>query len=266
MLLVTGGSTVIDSAGFGRSNGFSFSNDTVYLSPITRTPDTDRDTGNIGDFSVVSGFAANQLGDPPCFAEGALIATPHSAKPVEELQIGDRILTDQGIPTVVKWVGRRKMHRSFLTKRTQLVRIGAGALGKCKPQADLIVTVDHAMLIEGVLCNASTLVNGTTITQVPQMEMGDTFTVYHIETEGMKSSLQTGRRRKPTSTTPRVRHLTTTLNTKHCMAKRPKCRNCRCPVPPRRGRCPTTFTQISKDVQPHKPNTGPAVSQRQQGL
>ena len=39
------------------------------------------------------------------------------------------------------------------------------------------------MLLDGVLCEAGTLVNGTTITRVPLSEFGDSYTVYHLETE-----------------------------------------------------------------------------------
>ena len=39
------------------------------------------------------------------------------------------------------------------------------------------------MLVDGVLCEAGALVNGTTITRVPLSEFGDSYTVYHVETE-----------------------------------------------------------------------------------
>ena len=39
------------------------------------------------------------------------------------------------------------------------------------------------MLVDGVLCEAGALVNGTTITRVPLSEFHDSYTVFHIETE-----------------------------------------------------------------------------------
>ena len=39
------------------------------------------------------------------------------------------------------------------------------------------------MLVDGVLCEAGALVNGTTITRVPLSEFGESYTVYHVETE-----------------------------------------------------------------------------------
>ncbi len=63
------------------------------------------------------------------------------------------------------------------------VRFARGSLGDNLPHTDLTVTADHAILVEGVLCNASALVNGTTITRVPLAEMGERYTVFHIETD-----------------------------------------------------------------------------------
>jgi hypothetical protein len=44
------------------------------------------------------------------------------------------------------------------------------------------VTADHGMVIDGLVINASTLVNGDTIDFVPISELDDSFTVYHVET------------------------------------------------------------------------------------
>ncbi|MGI3186293.1 Hint domain-containing protein [Nioella aestuarii] len=60
------------------------------------------------------------------------------------------------------------------------------------PQTDLTVTADHGMLVDGVICHAGALVNGTTITRVPLAEMGETYTVYHIETEDHEIILANG--------------------------------------------------------------------------
>jgi hypothetical protein len=48
------------------------------------------------------------------------------------------------------------------------------------------------MLVDGVICHAGALVNGTTITRVPLEEMGETYTVYHIETEEHEIILANG--------------------------------------------------------------------------
>ena len=48
------------------------------------------------------------------------------------------------------------------------------------------------MLVDGVLCEAGALVNGTTITLVPLSEFGESYTVYHVETEDHEIILANG--------------------------------------------------------------------------
>ena len=48
------------------------------------------------------------------------------------------------------------------------------------------------MLVDGVLCEAGALVNGTTITRVPPTEFGDSYTIYHVETEAHEIVLANG--------------------------------------------------------------------------
>ena len=128
-----------------------------------------------------------------CFAAGTLIATPDGQSTVETLRIGDTILTAEGRALPVKWIGQQRViTRLRPAERLGLVRFAAGSLGIGLPQTDLTVTADHGMLIEGVICHAGALVNGTTITRVPLAEMGETYTVYHIETEEHEIILANG--------------------------------------------------------------------------
>ena len=60
------------------------------------------------------------------------------------------------------------------------------------PHRDLTVTADHAILVDSVLCEAGALVNGTTITRVPLSEFGESYTVYHVETEAHEIILANG--------------------------------------------------------------------------
>ena len=127
-----------------------------------------------------------------CFAKGTLIATPKGEVAVETLQIGDPVVTDGGV-VPVKWIGRQTVSTRFAAaERLMPVRFSAGSLGDGLPHTDLTVTADHGMLVDGVICHAGALVNGTTITRVPLSEMGATFTVYHIETEGHEIILANG--------------------------------------------------------------------------
>ena len=48
------------------------------------------------------------------------------------------------------------------------------------------------MLVDGVLCEAASLVNGSTVTRVPLSEFGENFTVYHVETDTHEIILANG--------------------------------------------------------------------------
>ena len=128
-----------------------------------------------------------------CFAEGTMIATPEGEVEVEHLRIGDKVLTAEGRAVPLKWIGRQTVMTRFgPAERLMPVRFAAGSLGGGLPHADLTVTADHGMLVDGVICHAGALVNGTTITRVPLSEMGPRYTVYHIETEAHEIILANG--------------------------------------------------------------------------
>lgn len=125
-----------------------------------------------------------------CFLPGTAIATPEGETPVETLAIGDLVLTTDGRSIAVKWLGRQTLSARF--SRHAVIRIQAGALGAGLPRRDLRVTADHALLIDGLLVNAGALVNGTTVTREPAEALGETFTVYHVETEAHEIILAEG--------------------------------------------------------------------------
>ena len=143
------------------------------LSVLDNTPVTQTIT-NTGNNAVVVN----------CFARGTQIKTPSGTTPVEELRIGDEILSHKGRRVPVRWIGRQTMSTRFRpAERLMPVRVKAGALGGGLPIQDLVLTADHALLIDGLLVNAGALVNGETIDYVPLGELGDSYTVYHVETE-----------------------------------------------------------------------------------
>ncbi|MDJ0628932.1 MAG: Hint domain-containing protein [Rhodobacter sp.] len=143
---------------------------------------------NSGTLNAVRDYAndtsSQTLGSAlACFAAGTLIATDTGETAVEALKIGDTILTETGSLAAVKWVGRQTVHQLFSGPHAQPVRIRAGALGGGLPHSDLTVTADHGMLVDGLVINASALVNHDTIDFVPVSELPGKVTYYHVETE-----------------------------------------------------------------------------------
>ena len=85
----------------------------------------------------------------PCFTPGTLIATPQGERKVEDLEIGDRVITrDNGLQEI-RWVGRRDLEGRERLQAQQLkpVLIRAGALGRGLPERDLLVSPNHRVLI-----------------------------------------------------------------------------------------------------------------------
>lgn len=128
-----------------------------------------------------------------CFAAGTLIATPEGESAVETLRPGDLVVCADGTAVPVRWVGRQSVHQAFVpAERMRPVRIRAGALGGNLPHADLTVTADHGMIVDGYVVNASVLVGAPGIEYVPMEEIGPRVTYYHVETPGHRVILANG--------------------------------------------------------------------------
>ena len=104
----------------------------------------------------------------PCYCRGTLILTDQGEVAVEDLRIGDRLLTRTG-PKPILWIGRRRYPGRFASNnRTVLpVLLKAGAIADGVPRRDLYVSPNHAMFLDGLLVPALSLVNGLSIVQVP---------------------------------------------------------------------------------------------------
>ena len=102
-----------------------------------------------------------------CYCAGTAILTPSGEVPVEAIAAGDRVVTADGRSEPVVWVGRRSYAGRFLAGQPHLlpVRFRAGSLGGGLPRRDLLVSPCHAMLLDGLLVQAGSLTNGSSITQ-----------------------------------------------------------------------------------------------------
>lgn len=118
-----------------------------------------------------------------CFGAGSLIKTPRGEQTVETLKRGDTVFSASGKVLPVLWIGQKVCHHWVNGDAIQPVRIRAGALGNGCPTRDLVVTGDHGLVLDGVVVNASALVNGWSIIWEPMSNLDDIVIYYHIETE-----------------------------------------------------------------------------------
>ena len=85
-----------------------------------------------------------------CFVAGTAIETPFGPRAVQDLSVGDRVLTRDNGPQPVLWAGHCDVPGTRLADHVALrpIRLSAGAFG---PEIldDLLVSPDHRVLIGG---------------------------------------------------------------------------------------------------------------------
>lgn len=110
-------------------------------------------TGEIGNVAG-SDAATISTGDNAikivCFTKGTLIEGANTQQhPIEQLRIGDKIMTaDRGLQAI-KWIGITTIGASQMGAQPNLrpIRVAAGALGHGMPCADLVVSPQHRILV-----------------------------------------------------------------------------------------------------------------------
>jgi Hint domain len=102
-----------------------------------------------------------------CLLRGTKIRTVEGERRIEELAVGDLLPTVFGGVRPIQWISGFRRNRVDASKPWQNharpVRIMKSALAPNVPQADLFLTPAHAVLLDGVLVTAGSLINGTTI-------------------------------------------------------------------------------------------------------
>ncbi|MEX0350137.1 MAG: Hint domain-containing protein [Paracoccaceae bacterium] len=112
-----------------------------------------------------------------CFTPGTRISTPDGFQLVEELREGDLVQTRDSGAQEIQWVGQRRMSgaRLFVMPDLRPIRFAAGAFETDRPDAELLVSPEHRMLLRGkaaqalfntpeVLVPARQLINGSSVT------------------------------------------------------------------------------------------------------
>jgi hypothetical protein len=130
-----------------------------------------------------------------CYLRGTRIVTSKGEMLVEDISIGDLVVTRSAGLQPVRWIGRQSFNRRFVqNNRGKIpVHIRAGALGAGLPMRDLFVSPGHSMLLGEVLILARNLVNGVTITQdFARMGNPDTIEYSQMELTGHDCILAEG--------------------------------------------------------------------------
>ncbi|ARO15768.1 hemolysin-type calcium-binding region [Ketogulonicigenium robustum] len=88
-----------------------------------------------------------------CFAGGTQILTDRGLLAVDDLAVGDMVVTLDGGAMPVRWVGSRHLSALDLAAQPKLrpIRIRAGAFGPGVPAADLLVSPQHRVLVNSVV-------------------------------------------------------------------------------------------------------------------
>lgn len=100
-----------------------------------------------------------------CFLRGTSIKTTVGEVCIEDLRIGDDVETMRGKAATVRWIGRQVYKRNSPSWAASVmpIRISRQAFDQQTPHADLYVSPNHALYIDGVLIRAKDLVNGLSI-------------------------------------------------------------------------------------------------------
>ncbi len=114
-----------------------------------------------------------------CFARGTLILGPEGGRKVEQLRAGDLVVTASGRIAALRWVGRRRidLRRHPRAADVEPIRVRADAFGHGLPVRDLVLSPDHAVLVDGALIPIRHLANGRSIAAEARAEV----TYFHLE-------------------------------------------------------------------------------------
>lgn len=176
-------------------DGFSSNGDgnsTYYFSgvtPLLNTPFSFAVTSgtiaplNVGStIDATANVTAPTIPVVPCFVRGTLVRTERGDVAVEDLAVGDRVLTLGGDASPVTWIGHRHDEASRYAANRQVdfwpILFRAGSLGSNRPERDLMVSPCHGMYVDGARVAAWRLLNDTSIVRATTVREADYF---HVE-------------------------------------------------------------------------------------
>jgi hypothetical protein len=116
-----------------------------------------------------------------CYARGTMIQTNRGEVSIEELSIGDRVVTHSGKHKPIKWIGRGQALATRGRRHAATpVIVRKAAIADNVPLRDLRITKGHALFIDGVLIPVEELINHRSIFWDDRAQEVQ---IYHIELE-----------------------------------------------------------------------------------
>ncbi|MXV43645.1 hypothetical protein GS501_00965 [Saccharibacter sp. 17.LH.SD] len=129
---------------------------------------------------TTSGLLTDVPSTTVCFLAGTEINIPEGVKKIEDIVVGEMVLTYRnGETTPKKVISVRKKRVVASSADEHPVRIKAHALAKDVPYNDLLLTGEHCLFLDGYFIPARMLVNHSSIVR----ENTTQYDVYHIECE-----------------------------------------------------------------------------------
>jgi hypothetical protein len=126
----------------------------------------------------------SQSGSASCFLKGTTIRTADGNRKIEDLAVGDLLPTAYREIRPIQWIGHYSYKKDDQAKRwannVLPVRVARSAVGPDLPHADLYLSQEHGLLIDGVLVTAGSLLNGKTITLYDASELNE-LEFFHIK-------------------------------------------------------------------------------------
>ncbi|MDN7351429.1 Hint domain-containing protein [Acetobacter senegalensis] len=144
------------------------------------------DNGNNNPLDISYSDGNTYIG--ACFLAGSMISTPKGDVAVEDIQIGDEVVTfdwrnDKDVTRSVVWVGKAHVNvRSGLPddEAGWPVRILKDAIADGVPYKDMLITAEHCLFFRDRFVPVRMLVNGVSIFYDKSITSYD---YYHVETE-----------------------------------------------------------------------------------
>ncbi len=164
---MAGGTLDLRGLTFGAGPALSYNGNTLTVGADNINVGTGLSAANFAVAADAKGGTLLTESAAPCYVAGTRIAAEFGEIAVEMLRPGDRVRTVAGRLAPVGWVGQTAIDlaRHPQPRHAAPVRIAAGAFAPGLPRRDLLVSPDHAMMVDGVLIPAHRLVNGASIRQ-----------------------------------------------------------------------------------------------------